>query len=67
VNTSPALPSGHPFVNVQNNQYWTSTSDVTDSGNAWVVGLGTGVVGIESKSSLLNYWCVRSGSGSEAQ
>jgi hypothetical protein len=67
VRTDPALPLVNPFINVQNNQYWTSTSDVTDSGNAWVVGFGTGVVGIESKSSLLNYWCVRSGSGSEAQ
>jgi hypothetical protein len=67
VNTNPALPSGHPFVSVQNNQYWTSTADVTDSGNAWVVSFGTGNVGIESKSSSLYVWCVRNGSGLDAQ
>ena len=41
----PALPTGHPFTNVQwTNYYWSSTSDASNAGHAWFVGMGSGCV-----------------------
>lgn len=59
---SPALPSGHPFVNVQSNVYWSSTTDAHYPEYAWLVDLSSGRVGRNDKSFDYYYvWCVRGG------
>ena len=40
-NFNPALPSGHPFDNVRNDGYWTSTTYTFRSSVAWDVELGS--------------------------
>ena len=58
---SPALPSGHPFVN-GNFDYWSSTTDTGTFGVsiAWTVRMDSGVVSLSSKIPNLNYvWPVR--------
>ena len=72
----PALPSGHPFQNVQFGApdfYWSATFTSTlPVGNfAWGLSFGPGRVdGIFTRSALtigLFSWCVRGGQGSEVQ
>ena len=60
--SNPALPSGHPFVNVQPNFYWSRNTDTDIIGTAWIVDLSDGTVGIVSKT-VTNYygWFVRGG------
>jgi hypothetical protein len=66
---SPTLPSGHPFSNVHSDVYWSATSDASNANNAWFVWLisGTGVGGGEPKTNSHYVWCVRGGSGVDAQ
>ena len=66
VSGSPKLPSGHPFANVQSNDYWSSTTDVGSASNAWVVGFGYGRVIRLVKSGNYYVWCVRGGHGHDA-
>jgi len=66
VSGSPKLPSGHPFANVQSNDYWSSTTDVGTASNAWVVGFGYGRVISLVKSGNYYVWCVRGGHGHDA-
>jgi len=40
VNVNPALPEGHPFVDVFSGYYWTRTPVVRFSSQAWYVHLG---------------------------
>jgi len=55
----PTLLTGHPFVNVGTN-YWTGTSDVVDSSQAWVVSLSAGtMVKLSQTNDTLAYWPVR--------
>ncbi len=63
--SNPSLPAGHPFVDVQNARYWTSTTAtlVGDRTYAWYVGFGNGEPHYELKSTSYNYWCVRGGHG----
>jgi hypothetical protein len=66
--SNPALPSGHPFSNVQLFQYWSATTDVGSNGNvAWFVNLASGAVSNGSKSNPLHVWCVRGGQGVDPQ
>jgi hypothetical protein len=60
---NPALPSGHPFDNVQwIIGYWSSTTSARISSSAWVVNLGDGLVGSSDKTlDLLYVWPVRGG------
>ena len=59
-NDSPALPDSPPFINVQSNYYWSSsTSARTDS--AWFVGMDFGVVYSNNKNDSDYVWPVRSG------
>jgi hypothetical protein len=63
-NYSPALPSGHPFINVQSNgYYWLSTTGASFSGGAWDVHMYIGSVSDPFKVSLNHYyvWPVRGG------
>ncbi|HZX48626.1 MAG TPA: DUF1566 domain-containing protein [Nitrospirota bacterium] len=38
----PALPSGHPFLNVQSYYYWSSTSSASFEDSAWFVSIWDG-------------------------
>ena len=60
---SVILPDGHPFINIQSNTYWSSTTHTQDNSRAWVVsGTGSGV-GITDKHQNYWAWPVRGGSG----
>ena len=62
----PDLPRGHPFTNVQSGHYWSSTTDVLDTGEAWGVGFSDGYLATDGKSSNGYVWCVRGGHGYDA-
>jgi hypothetical protein len=62
-NTSPALPTGHPFSNVQSAYYWSSTTYVDFTNAAWYVGFGYGSVYGFDKDFDYYVWCVRGGYG----
>jgi hypothetical protein len=50
--SSPRLPGGHPFSNIQINlNYWTATTDSNNSGHAFLAQLG-GIVTSSSVSGL---------------
>lgn len=54
-----ALPSGHPFVDVQLTAYWSSSTHADDTDYAWRVFFGYGIVRDISKGGTYNAWCVR--------
>ncbi|MCR4321310.1 MAG: DUF1566 domain-containing protein [Candidatus Brocadiaceae bacterium] len=65
--SSPALPSGHPFTNVQSNGYWSATTNASSYLNAWHVLFSDGNVGNGFKNNDVFYvWCVRGGHGHDA-
>jgi hypothetical protein len=49
-NYSPALPSGHPFQNVQYRWHWSSTSDAYHPRDAWNVSMFYGGVPSDDKT-----------------
>lgn len=55
---SPALPSGHDFINV-NVWYWTSTSNAASPGNAMTFNPGIGRTFFHTKGSSYYVWPVR--------
>ena len=63
---NPALPSGHPFTNVQSNYYWSSTTVIGSTGYAWGVDLSYGDVLDYDKGNYVYVWCVRGGHGYDA-
>ena len=64
--SNPALPSGHPFINVQSDYYWSSTTSVSTTSSAWDVSFGNGGVDFGVKSNDYYVWCVRGGHGYDA-
>jgi hypothetical protein len=70
-NSTPALPTGHPFLSVQFGDgvwgYWTSTNQENPAVSAWFVHLGSGGAGLAGKgsnpTSLGFMWPVRGGRG----
>ena len=57
---SPALPSGHPFTDVQWDNYWTSTTYAADTGLAWYVHMRYGILFYGSgKASPYYVWPMR--------
>jgi hypothetical protein len=59
---NPALPAGHPFINVQSNYYWSSSTYESDSSSAWIVGIGNGVIYYVGGKKGFNFvWPVRGG------
>jgi len=60
-NTSPALPSSHPFTGVQTGYYWSSTTHAGNTGIAWDVYLDGGDVGYDNKTYTNDVWPVRGG------
>jgi hypothetical protein len=73
--TTFTLPTGNPFSNLMISQgsdeyyYWTATSVLGQTDSAWVVSLGP--VGYPANVRQVNQnhyvWCVRGGSGVDAQ
>ena len=71
IQSNPSLPSGHPFINVQSDGYWSSTTGVggtstVSTTGAWVVPFGTNGVFDNEKSDSHYVWCVRGGHGYDA-
>lgn len=58
---SPALPVGHPFIDVQSSWYWSSSSYVPDPTGAWFALLSDGFVYANDKGSTYYVWPVRGG------
>ncbi|MCC6542908.1 MAG: hypothetical protein IT392_00200 [Nitrospirae bacterium] len=48
----PALPSGHPFINVQSSYYWSSTTSTDYTDLAWIVHMWVGFVYTFPKSNV---------------
>ena len=65
--SSPALPSGHPFSVPPTPPVWSSTTDAGDATKAWFVEFGTGDVLSVGKGAAIFAWCVRGGQGQPAQ
>ncbi len=64
----PTLPAGHPFQNMTSSFYWSSTTFALSAGFAWGVLLNVGAVSNDNKNTGSdNTWCVRGGSGLDAQ
>jgi hypothetical protein len=60
---NPALPAGHPFSNVQPDDYWSATTSASDA-SAVVLYLPNGGVASAVKEASTNFvWCVRGGQG----
>lgn len=58
---SPALPADHPFVNVRD-AYWSSTTSVYEPRYAWTLYTRDGMVGVGFKPGIDFYlWPVRNG------
>jgi hypothetical protein len=61
-NFVPALPSGHPFFNVQSSNYWSSTTlAYYNDSYAWDVHMIYGYVSSTSKTYDYYVWPVRGG------
>jgi hypothetical protein len=58
---NPALQVGNPFLNVQNNIYWSSTTYASDTAKAWFVYVYDGAVDGFSKNIIGNILPVRLG------
>ncbi len=63
---SPSLPQGHPFINVQwdnypSDRYWSATTYPYDTDYAWYVSIGGGIVFYYNKSESCYVWPVRAG------
>ncbi len=59
--SDPALPSGHPFTNVQLSAYWSSTRYTSLTDYAWNVFFSNGVVGAPFNGIDYYVRCVRGG------
>ena len=57
----PALPVGHPFDNVMFSYYWSSTTDVNNTANAWIVYFSGGSARSYDKTKKYYVRAVRSG------
>jgi hypothetical protein len=76
--SSPTLTAGHPFANVDlAHAYWSSTVTLDNSSHVWTMGFNEGEVvrtatcaaGTCTGASTVELvaWCVRGGSGADAQ
>ena len=60
---NPALPVGHPFINVGGHVYWTSTIRPGHADISMNVEFGGGNIGDDFWSDPHLVWCVRGGQG----
>jgi hypothetical protein len=58
-NSSPSLPSGHPFTSVVSGGYWSSTTRVVNPNGAWLVGFIAGNSYNGTKTFFHYVWPVR--------
>ena len=66
--SNPALPAGHPFSNVQSSGYWSATTTAPGlASSAWTVIFQDGSVSGDETDDPHYIWCVRGGSGGDAQ
>jgi hypothetical protein len=54
----PALPSGHPFLSIKSDIYWTATPHPTDDIVAWQVSFFSGQAVTDQKSGTRRIWCM---------
>jgi hypothetical protein len=59
--TNPALPSGHPFINVQSGLYWLCTGIASNPTYAYLVDLSNGLVSNGDNDPYHYVWAVRGG------
>jgi hypothetical protein len=66
---SPALPSGHPFSNVQPTHYWSASNYAQVASGAYTVYMPIGRVDVGEFKALTPglAWCVRGGQGVDPQ
>jgi hypothetical protein len=63
--TNPALPPGHPFINISDT-YWSITTDPSLPNRAYTVRFSAtlgGSTGVSGKGNQHRAWCVRGGHG----
>lgn len=58
---SPALSSGHPFIGVVSNFYWSSSTYTGSTGYAWFVDMNVGILNFLAKPNTNYVWPVRGG------
>lgn len=58
-NRDPALPSGHPFIDISPNRYWSSSTYSEFSDRAWYMVLVGGQLAVELKTDSYRVWPVR--------
>jgi hypothetical protein len=61
----PTLPQGHPFLNVQSANYWSSSAHLENATLSWGVALNNGTALGLSKSFDQRIWCVRAGANAD--
>lgn len=67
IQASPALPSGHPFTNVQVDSVYFSATSITDA-VAWGVYFANGAAANNADKLVPSFqWCVRGGRGFEVE
>ncbi len=66
-NSDPALPTGHPFLNVQSALYWSASTNANGPAFAWSVNFVNGFVSFFTKGSSRLAWCVRGGQAYDGQ
>lgn len=55
----PTLPSGHPFLDVQTELYWSAATTAVSPLDAWIVLFLNGGMGTDIKTVANHVWCVR--------
>jgi hypothetical protein len=60
---TPRLPPNHPFSNVQNNYYWSSTTAPELEIYAYMLNVGISHLAKGEKDTTRFFWCVRGGHG----
>jgi len=57
----PAVPADHPFIGVQSQGYWSSTTCAVNPAHAWLVDFYVGGVNRNDKAVVNRVWPVRGG------
>ncbi len=67
-NSDSALPTGHPFLNVQSAFYWSVSARVESPASVWTVNFLNGDVILDFKVlDHIHWWCVRGGQTYDGQ
>ncbi len=59
--TVPPRESRSGQINVQSSNYWSATTNATNTSNAWDVNFNNGNVDNDDKTNTNFVWCVRGG------